>query len=348
MTRLRLACFTAFLSGVAVPAPSHAQVAAIESLAIPPVASGEAPSSTKSPYSHFGSDSTVIPFAGGDGAPAVVQDAAVQPSAAELGDIARQFDQGAWWAGLELTLLRPRYSNSEFSLYPGGSLVGPRLVIGYDNGEGRGYRARFWGFGDDVLAQRDDPFDVGVVNDPVRYSAWRMDFDEYRSWLGKYGQLLVGASLTVANLRMDEALSRELHELALGAPPGSLGRAMSLAQEQGEYIGVGGTRETAAGLGLFAEGREPFRVSDNSQWAGIVRGRTALLMGEWKSPMRAGRINGDATMLIHEAAVGIEFERQFQRMVAWARVLAEYQVWDATIIDDLGLAGVTVGAGMDW
>jgi hypothetical protein len=53
-------------------------------------------------------------------------------------------------------------------------------------------------------------------------------------------------------------------------------------------------------------------------------------------------------MAIHEAALGFEYERQFKRLAAWARFLAEYQTWDGTIIDDFGLAGVSLGAGLDW
>lgn len=281
-------------------------------------------------------DKLIAPTAGTERAPDV-----------ELAAYETALADRTWYAGVELTILRTRYSNSEFSLYPDSARVGPRLVVGVEDGEGHGARARFWGISDEVLAQRDSPLELGVYNDPVSYTAWRIDLESYERWQIHHTDIVLGVSFTVANLRMDESLSREFSVFAQH-PPTADSRAFWLSQEQGEYIGVGPTHQTAAGLGLFVEAKKAFRRTPVSEWSTLLRGRSALLVGEWKSPERDGRVSGDATMVIHEAALGFEYERRLGRSVAWARCLAEYQAWDTTLIDDLSFAGITVGAGFDW
>jgi hypothetical protein len=241
-----------------------------------------------------------------------------------------------WTAGMELALLTPDYSNDVFTLYPSGSMAAPRGYLEWQSPDGVAARLRGWGFSGDSYAQRESLLSSSFYNDYVHLSAWRIDYDALWRWRIPRASVRAGVGFSVANLTLDEALSTLLH------------RAGNYRQNQGDYIGVGKTRQTAAGPSVLFELTTPFRERPHSSWAGVFRGRSAVMIGSWKSPDRDGRQSGGASMVVHELAGGFEYRRRLKRAELDLHVLGEYQAWDTTLVDNFALTGITVGGGLSW
>jgi hypothetical protein len=216
---------------------------------------------------------------------------------------------GGWFGAVELTALQPSYTRGGMTLDEDRAFVGPRLVFGWEGDRGLGVRTRFWGLENesDLLTDMGGPFDVRLLTS-------RFDVDLYRKFAFHGSHVTVGASVTGAHL-------------------------------EAEFDSTLLVEENGAGVGFFVEGRHLFYQSDAVEWAVISRGRWAGLVGEWEDGSRIGLTRGDANSGIFEAALGVEFKRNFDCTDLIVQYMIEGQSWDATYVGDIGYLGSTLSIG---
>jgi hypothetical protein len=218
---------------------------------------------------------------------------------------------GGWFGSVELTILRPYFD--DLPIADRHTSVGPRLTLGWESDRGLGLRARFWGLENETTL-------LGPLGATAEYdlNAFRFDMDFYREFDFRGSSVIVGASITAAEL-------------------------------EAEIDATGLANDAGGGVGLFIEGRHLLSRSPDSEWSLLARGRWAGLVGAWEDP-NSGLFatEGDSNLKIVEAGLGWEYKRKFDSCSLVLQHAIELQTWQASYIQDLSFFGQTVSLGFDF
>lgn len=114
------------------------------------------------------------------------------------------------------------------------------------------------------------------------------------------------------------------------------------------YNGGAVVRNRGGGLGLLAEGAHRFYETPVHAWSVFGRGRVAFLIGQWEQPHSTELTEGEASMVLSEAALGVEYRRKFRSADLFAQCAFEVQSWDVSQVGRVNFAGVTPGIGLNW
>jgi hypothetical protein len=114
------------------------------------------------------------------------------------------------------------------------------------------------------------------------------------------------------------------------------------------YNGGAVIRNRGGGLGLLAEGTHRFYETPVHAWSVFGRGRVAYLIGQWELPHSSSLKEGDANMVLSEAALGLEYRRKFRGADLFVQCAFEVQSWDVSQVGRVNFAGVTPGIGLNW
>lgn len=114
------------------------------------------------------------------------------------------------------------------------------------------------------------------------------------------------------------------------------------------YNGGAVIRNRGGGLGLLAEGAHRFYETPVHAWSVFGRGRVAFLIGQWEQPHSTELTEGEASMVLSEAALGVEYRRKFRSADLFAQCAFEVQSWDVSQVGRVNFAGVTPGIGLNW
>ncbi len=262
--------------------------------------------------------------------------------------------QGRWSVLAELTVLRPTYSASSFSTDNEDATIGPRLSIGWESADGFGIRGRGWGFtnGADDDHTPSPPsssnyYSYSVSSEEITFSGGRFDLDFYQRLELQRGFLSFGASLTAAELKLDEryTVTQSGYYYQYSNYPYY---NYSSIPYSNSYEGGGLLRNRGFGLGLLVEGAHRFRETEFDAWSIFGRGRLAYLVGQWEEEEGSSVWKGDGNMTISEAALGLEYRRKFTRADVFAQCAFEVQSWDVSGADRVNFTGVTTGVGVTW
>jgi hypothetical protein len=218
---------------------------------------------------------------------------------------------GGWFGSVELTIFRP-YHN-DLPVADRNDSVGPRLSLGWESDRGFGLRGRFWG-----MENESDMLGPGGATAPLTLQTFRFDMDFYREFDFRGSSIILGASITAAEL-------------------------------EGEFDFTGPVEDAGGGVGLFVEGRHLLTHSSDSEWAALARGRWAGLVGTWEDPNSSGFVtSGDSNMQIVEAGLGWEYKRRFDGCSLVLQHLIELQTWDTSYVADLSFFGQSLSVGFDF
>jgi hypothetical protein len=216
-----------------------------------------------------------------------------------------------WFGTVELTLLRP-YHN-DLPVANRHLSVGPRLTLGWESDRGFGLRGRFWG-----MENESDLLGPGGLTAEMRLQTFRFDMDFYREFDFRGSSIIVGASVSAAEI-------------------------------EGEIDGTGPVQDDGGGVGLFVEGRHLLTRSRESEWAVLARGRWAGLVGTWEDPNSPlFTTSGDSNMQIVEAGFGWEYKRKFESCSLVFQHQIELQTWDASYVGEVSLFGQSLTAGFTY
>lgn len=114
------------------------------------------------------------------------------------------------------------------------------------------------------------------------------------------------------------------------------------------YNGGAVIRNRGGGLGLLAEGSHRFYETPIHVWSVFGRGRVAYLIGQWELPHSSALKEGDANMVLSEAALGLEYRRKFRAADVFVQCAFEVQSWGVSQVGRVNFAGVTPGIGLNW
>ncbi|MBL9165152.1 MAG: hypothetical protein JNL18_20670 [Planctomycetaceae bacterium] len=114
------------------------------------------------------------------------------------------------------------------------------------------------------------------------------------------------------------------------------------------YNGGAVIRNRGGGLGLLAEGSHRFYETPVHVWSVFGRGRVAYLIGQWEQPHSSGLTEGDANMVLSEAALGLEYRRKLRAADMFVQCAFEVQSWDVSQVGRVNFAGVTPSIGLNW
>ena len=221
-----------------------------------------------------------------------------------------------WTFGVDLIPTQLHLTDSAFGPWPDDGGGAIRLALGYENERGYGIRGRLWSFGQDATPPLTD----------VEVGAATVTLDFYKRFWGEDGDLAIGVSPVGAALRFKLPNERE-------------------------------SRFNGGGISLFTEGFFKLAQFKKSDLGLVGRGRVSLLEGDWRD--NTGSIVPDTdhdSMLILEAAWGLEFRRRFGRCEDrfwYVGVLSEIQQWDSEWMGNyLGssatFTGLNIELGVAW
>jgi hypothetical protein len=142
----------------------------------------------------------------------------------------------------------------------------------------------------------------------------RFDFDVYRRFLFNDASLIVGSGVTGARMEY-------------------------------EFEQMGRLYDRGAGIQFFAEGRHTYRRSDVSESSIFARGRWAGLSGVWVDEVLASNDEGNSSMEILEAALGLEWRRRFKHGDLIIQSSFESQTWESTLTGDVAFFGTVFSVG---
>jgi hypothetical protein len=263
--------------------------------------------------------------------------------------------QGRWSVLAELTVLRPTYSASSFSTDNEDATIGPRLSIGWESADGFGIRGRGWGFtngADDEGAPSPSSSSnyytySSISSEEITFSGGRFDLDFYQRLELQRGFLSFGASLTAAELKLDEryTVTQSGYYYQYANYPYYDYHPVPYTTS---YEGGGLLRNRGFGLGLLVEGAHRFHETEFDVWSIFGRGRLAYLVGQWEDEEGGSVWEGDGNMTIGEAALGLEYRRKFTRADVFAQCAFEVQSWDVSGASRVNFTGVTTGVGVTW
>lgn len=205
----------------------------------------------------------------------------------------------AWYAGYEVTFLRPHISDNEFGAgWSDDYGTGHRFVLGYDGGQGLGARLRYWFYNhghDTAAGARGVGIDMDVLDAEFTLH------EQLRNW-----------DLTLSG----------------GVRYGRMGFDFAGAAQEFYFEGVGPTVSLEAERGI---GNRGLYLVGNF--------RTSLLYGELSGPTINPTLNGtadDVTTLVLENQLGVGWSRQYDRGQLNLRAVWESQYWyNASMGDDI-------------
>jgi hypothetical protein len=223
----------------------------------------------------------------------------------------------SWTAAIELIPSRPRVTDFEFGRWDDDSTLALRLILGYEDPEGLGVRARFWGLTQDADTPAGDvELDLGM---------FQLDF--YKRLFLDGGEIALGAGPASSRLEFDV--------------PG-FGHS--------RFEGAGGTVFFDGYYGLLYFDRSDLGAvvrARHSILLGDWRDTTGGLL--------ISRTDND-TMSISELAWGLEYRRRFGKCEdhSWfVGLLAEYQRWQSDWMSNtsgtsVGVSGLNIYTGLNW
>jgi hypothetical protein len=222
----------------------------------------------------------------------------------------------SWTAAVELIPTVTRITDGQFGRWEDDSSLAIRLILGYEDPEGIGIRARFWGLAQDAETPADD----------VELNMGKFDFDLYKRVLIDRGELAFGGGPSSGLLEFK--LSDGSYSKFEGA-----GATMFLDG----YYGL--IEFEKAELGAIARARYSILLGDWHDTTGVLLPSTE-----------------NDTMSIAELAWGLEYRRRFGHGEdhSWfVGVLAEYQRWQSDWMtyfsgSSVGASGVNVYTGINW
>lgn len=263
-----------------------------------------------------------------------------------------------WVVLIELPVLLPSYSTPTISTANEHPILGPRTSLEWESDRGFGIRGRFWGFDsavdmEDSYAPSQQSFyyyntTLDISNHQINFSGGKFDLDFYKRIELRQGHFLFGASITSAQLKLEETLTitESTHYSYL------YNYGYSAFYDTGPYVSTYDAdsliRNRGVGLGLLAEGSHRFYETPIHAWSIFGRGRIAYLIGEWEQPYSSVLEKGDGNMAIGEAALGLEYRRKFNRVDLLVQCAFEVQSWDVSRVGRVNFAGVTPGIGLSW
>lgn len=285
--------------------------------------------------------------------------------------------RGRWFLLTELTVLMPSYSTTTLETANEHPILGPRISLGWESEQGFGIRGRGWGF--DSAVDVEQPVARSFYYSPlnftshqINFSGNRFDLDFYKRVEHRTGYFAFGASVTAAELTLRERYSATqtsrysypnsiiiddddyyplyypyLHQIPLS-------NIQSSSTQYGNdvatttYNGGAVIRNRGGGLGLLAEGSHRFYETPMHAWSIFGRGRVAYLIGQWELPHSSSLREGDANMVLSEAALGLEYRRKFRGADLFVQCAFEVQSWDVSHVGPVNFAGVTPGIGLNW
>lgn len=229
---------------------------------------------------------------------------------------------------------------------------------------------------------------LAITSHQINFSGNRFDLDFYKRVEHRTGYFAFGASVTAAELTLRERYTatqtsyyypygyfygdgydledpgREPDQLIVGydfddyayyyPPASSLSNIQSSSTQYNNgvatttYNGGAVIRNRGGGLGLLAEGSHRFYETPVHVWSVFGRGRVAYLIGQWEQPHSSVLTEGDANMVLSEAALGVEYRRKFRAADAFVQCAFEVQSWDVAQVGRVNFAGVTPGIGLNW
>jgi hypothetical protein len=222
----------------------------------------------------------------------------------------------SWTAAVELIPTVTRITDGPLGRWEDDSSLAIRLILGYEDPEGIGVRARFWGLAQDAETSVDD----------VELNMGSFDFDLYKRVLVDRGELAFGGGPSSGVLEFK--LSDDSYSRFEGA-----GATMFL---EGYY---GLVEFEKSELGAIARARYSILLGDWRDTTGVIIPPT-----------------DNDTMSIAELAWGLEYRRRFGACEDhnwFIGVLAEYQRWQSDWMgrfsgSAVGASGVNIYTGLNW
>jgi hypothetical protein len=222
----------------------------------------------------------------------------------------------SWTAAIELIPTVTRVTDGPLGRWEDDSSLAIRLILGYEDPEGIGVRARVWALAQDAETSVDD----------VELNMGSFDVDLYKRVLIDRGELAFGGGPSSGALEFK--LSDNSYSKYEGA-----GATMFLDG----YYGL--VEFDKSELGAIARARYSILLGDWHDTTGFVIPPT-----------------DNDTMSIAELAWGLEFRRRFGQCDdhSWfIGVLAEYQRWQSDWMgrfagSSVGASGVNIYTGLNW
>ncbi len=223
----------------------------------------------------------------------------------------------SWTAAVELIPSQTYVTDGQFGPWDDNGTLALRLLLGYEDPEGLGVRARFWGLSREAETQADD----------IELNMFKFDVDLYkRIWL-EHGDLAIGAGPSSGDVEF--LLSDHTHSYFEGAG--------GVIFVDGYYTLVDFDRSE---LGAIVRARHSILLGD---WRDTTGG------------LIVPRTNND-TMSVTELAWGLEYRRRFGSCDdhSWfLGLLAEYQRWQSDWLSNLagtsiGVSGLDIYTGLNW
>jgi hypothetical protein len=262
-----------------------------------------------------------------------------------------------WTVLAELPVLLPSYSTSTISTANEHPILGPRTSLGWESDQGFGIRGRFWGF--DSAVDMDNSYapprqsfyyynSLNISNHQINFSGGKFDLDFFKRVELRRGHFLFGASITSAQLKLEETLT--VTESTYYNSYFYYGNSIveDTVSFVYQYDADSMIRNRATGLGLLAEGSHRFYETPFHSWSIFGRGRIAYLIGQWEQPDSSALTEGDGNMAIGEGALGLEYRRKFENVDLLVQCSFEVQSWDVSQVGRVNFAGVTPAVGLSW
>ncbi|MGD9635895.1 MAG: hypothetical protein AB7G28_11060 [Pirellulales bacterium] len=222
----------------------------------------------------------------------------------------------SWTAAIELIPSFAHVTDGQFGRWDDDGTLALRLLLGYEDPEGIGIRARFWALSQASETQLDD----------VELNMGKFDLDLYKRFFLERG------------------------EIALGAGPSSGGLEFKLDGDgHSRFEGAGGTVFLDGYYGLIYFDHSELGAVGRARYSMLIgdwRDTTGFLIPP----------TDNDTMGVTEIAWGLEYRSRFGPCEdhSWfVGVLAEYQRWQSDWMSNLagtsvGVSGVNVYTGLNW
>lgn len=223
----------------------------------------------------------------------------------------------SWTAAIELIPSETLINDATFGRWDDNDAFALRLVLGYEDPDGIGIRARFWGLGEDASTPADD----------VELTIGAFDLDLYK------------------RLFFDHA------DIAIGGGPSSGGLEFKLSDDTHSRFGGGGATVFVDGYYTLQEFQKSELGAVLRARYSVLMGNWRDTTGGAVVP----DIDNDV-MSVTELAWGLEYRRRFGTCEdhSWfLGLLLEYQRWQSDWMSNLtgtslGVSGLNVYTGLNW
>ncbi len=277
----------------------------------------------------------------------------------------------AWQADVELVAFRPEFGGIDFT-EDGEDVyyVTPRITLGWESKSGYGIRGRLWGYEAETETQLlfYSPFYISAFTTP-RDFAFRSIPPGNPFIETSPTEHTTGYSLRTGSLDADFYKRFVVDETSI-----ILGAGLKSVAFQIEVPSLGENTNLGVGLGLFSDVRHLIYRTEQIELSLVGSGRVGFLSGEVRRELftvysispTAGSSNDanlvvgtgsepitfveekDADMVISEASLGLEWQRNLGWSVLTLRAQYETQLWNTDVSDDLTFNGGAVKAGLAW